>query len=279
MHPFIKAAIFYAFAFAGSLAIALFVTPLIGGWSLPLVMLTPLVSVLLMKLVVTREGYHKGGWSDLGLGRLGLKYWPMAFGLPFAVLLFAYGTVWLTGLAEFGVPPGFGFSTPLDFVFSFAVTMFVCFGEEIGWRGYLLPKLMSLGHRPALVISGILQGLWHLPFIVFTTVYHGAANPWIAIPLFLVTMTIAGILFGYLRIASKSTWPAVITHGTFNIYWTLFIAYTVSGPIWATEYLAGESGILTIAAVAVLAWIMIRRMENPQNGVTITIDEPRLAVA
>src|SRR5688572_3182865 len=107
MHPFTKAAIFYAFAFTGSLALALFVAPLIGGWSLPLVMLTPLVSVLLMKLVVTREGFQKGGWSDLGLGRLGLKYWPMAFGLPFAVLLFSYGIVWLTGLAEFGVPPGF----------------------------------------------------------------------------------------------------------------------------------------------------------------------------
>jgi membrane protease YdiL (CAAX protease family) len=235
--------------------------------------------VLLMKLVVTREGYQEGGWSDLGLGRLGLKLWPMAFGLPFLVLLFSYAIIWLTGLAQFAVPPGYGFAGTLDFVLSFTVTMIVCFGEEIGWRGYLLPRLMPLGHRPALLISGVLQGFWHVPLIVFTTLYHGAANPFVAIPLFLVTMTIAGILFGYLRIVSKSTWPAVITHGVFNIYWTLFTAYTVSGSVLATEYLAGESGVLTIAAMAILAFILIRRMENPASGVVISTDPKGLLPA
>jgi uncharacterized protein len=279
MHPYTKAAIFYAMTLAQSIGLALFVAPIVGHYTLLIVMMTPLVSVLLMKLVVTREGYEKGGWSDLGLGRLGLKLWPMAFGLPFLVLLFSYGTVWLTGLAQFAVPPGYGFFGPLDFVLSFIVTMVVCFGEEIGWRGYLLPKLMPLGHRPALLISGILQGFWHVPLIVFTALYHGAANPFIAIPLFLVTMTIAGILFGYLRIVSKSTWPAVITHGVFSIYWTLFVAYTVSGSVLATEYLAGESGILTIAAMAVLAFVLIRRMESPASGVVIGTDLPNRALA
>ena len=277
MHPFMKATIYYAFALVGSLALALLVAPIAGHSTLLLVMMTPLVSVLLMKLVVTREGYHMGGWADLGLGRLGLKLWPMAFGLPFSVLLFSYGIIWLTGLAQFAVPPGFGFSSPIDFVLNLTVTMVVCFGEEIGWRGYLLPKLMSLGHRPALLISDVLQGLWHVPLIVFTTLYHGAGNPFIVIPLFLVTMTIAGILFGYLRIVSKSTWPAVITHGVFNIYWTLFTAYTVSGSVLATEYLAGESGVLTIAAMAVLAWILIRRLEDPASGVAISTDPKGLA--
>jgi membrane protease YdiL (CAAX protease family) len=279
MHPFTKAAIFYAMTLAQSVGLALFVAPILGHFALLLVMMTPLVSVLVMKLVVTREGYQKGGWSDLGLGRLGLKQWPMALGLPFLILLLSYGVIWLTGLAQFTVPPGYGFLGPLDFVLSLVVTMVVCFGEEIGWRGYLLPKLMSFGHRRALLISGVLQGLWHVPLIVFTTLYHGAGNPFVVIPLFLVTMTIAGILFGYLRIVSKSTWPAVITHGVFNIYWTLFVAYTVSDSVLATEYLAGESGILTIAAMAVLAWILIRRMENPQNGVAISTDLPNRAIA
>ncbi len=272
MHPYTKAAIFCAMTLAQSVGLALFVAPILGHFTLLLVMMTPLVSVLVMKLVVTREGYQRGGWSDLGLGRLGLKLWPMAFGLPFLVLLFSYAIIWLSPLAQFAVPPGYGFASPLDFVLGFTVTMLVCFGEESGWRGYLLPKLMSLGHRPALLISGLLQGLWHVPFIVFTALYHGAANPYITIPLFLVTMTVAGILFGYLRIVSKSTWPAVITHGVFNIYWTLFVAYTVSDSVLATEYLAGESGILTIGAMAVLAYILIRRMENPASGVVISTD-------
>jgi membrane protease YdiL (CAAX protease family) len=138
---------------------------------------------------------------------------------------------------------------------------------------------MNLGHRKALLLSGLMQAIWHLPVIFFTTFYHGGGNVWIVVPLFLSTMTIAGILFGYLRIASKSTWPAVIAHGIFNIYWTLFNTVTVATSPLAYEYLAGESGVLTLAAVALSAWALIKRMENPRFGVSIATDPQALAGA
>jgi uncharacterized protein len=270
MSPLVKASIFYALTLGQSVGIALFLTPILGEITLLMVMLTPLVSVLVMKLVVTREGWHRGGWSDLGLQRLGLRQWIIAAGLPIVVLAFAYGVVWSLGVASFN-PDGLAAWGPWDrFALNAVIALFVCFGEEIGWRGYLLPKLMPLGHRAALLLSGLLQAIWHVPFIVFTVFYHGDGNAWIVVPMFLLTMTIAGVLFGYLRLASGSVWPAVIAHAVFNIYWSMFNAVTVSDTPLAYEYLAGENGILTLLAVAVAAVIFIRRMENPRSGIDLS---------
>ncbi|OEO29090.1 hypothetical protein VW23_002540 [Devosia insulae DS-56] len=278
MNDIAKASIFYAMTLAQSVAVALFVTPVLGQFAVALVMFTPLISVLVMKLVITREGYRLSGWSELGLRRLGLRQWPIAAGLPLLVLVFAYGVVWSLGIAEFN-PSGFRTDGILDILLSLGVTLIFCFGEEIGWRGYLLPKLMSLGHRKALLLSGLMQAIWHLPFILFTSFYHGEGNTWIIVPLFLTTMTIAGILFGYLRIVSKSTWPAVIAHAVFNVYWNLFNAMTIAASPLAYEYLAGESGLLTLAAVALSAFILIRRMEDPRHGVSLSTDLPNRALA
>jgi membrane protease YdiL (CAAX protease family) len=62
----------------------------------------------------------------------------------------------------------------LDVVVSIViVTLMGGIGEEIGWRGYMLPHLLKLGATPALLISGFAHGLFHLPAILGTSVYHG----------------------------------------------------------------------------------------------------------
>src|SRR5262249_29691482 len=39
------------------------------------------------------------------------------------------------------------------------------FGEEFGWRGYLQPKLMPLGGKRAMLLIGVIWGVWHWPII------------------------------------------------------------------------------------------------------------------
>ncbi len=51
--------------------------------------------------------------------------------------------------------------------------MLFALGEEIGWRGYLLPKLSGLGPVRAALLAGLLHGLWHLPIILLTPFYRG----------------------------------------------------------------------------------------------------------
>ena len=61
-------------------------------------------------------------------------------------------------------------------------------GEEIGWRGYLLPHLMKLGQLRASITTGFLHGVWHLPLLLLTPFYHQDGNRWIVVALFLVAL-------------------------------------------------------------------------------------------
>jgi membrane protease YdiL (CAAX protease family) len=87
-------------------------------------------------------------------------------------------------------------------------------GEEWGWRGYLLPKLLPLGQWPALLISGALWGIWHAPLIVLGANYPG--HPILGILLMIINCTIVGTILGWTRLATGSIWPAVLGHAGFN---------------------------------------------------------------
>jgi len=88
-------------------------------------------------------------------------------------------------------------------------------GEEIGWRGWLLPKLMPLGPVPAIIISGIIWGAWHAPLILLGYNYPGVPG-WLGVLLMIGMCTVVGGVFGWLRLRSGSVWPAALAHGAFN---------------------------------------------------------------
>ena len=79
-------------------------TPSAGMWVLW--SSTPTVAAVIMLLVVTREGYSREGWKVLGLHRLGLSVWWIAFGLTLLVTVAASAVVWVTPLASLVVPEG-----------------------------------------------------------------------------------------------------------------------------------------------------------------------------
>jgi membrane protease YdiL (CAAX protease family) len=92
------------------------------------------------------------------------------------------------------------------------------FGEEFGWRGYLQPKLMPLGARKAVLLTGLIWGVWHWPVILmgynYGLDYFGA--PFLG-PLAMVWFTLAlAVIFGWLSFKAQSVWPAVIGHGALN---------------------------------------------------------------
>ncbi|HEY9121567.1 MAG TPA: CPBP family intramembrane glutamic endopeptidase [Brevefilum sp.] len=92
------------------------------------------------------------------------------------------------------------------------------FGEEFGWRAYLQPKLMPLGGRKAVLLTGLIWGVWHWPIIFmgynYGSEYFGA--PYLG-PLAMVWFTFSlSVIFGWLSIKAHSLWPAVIAHGAIN---------------------------------------------------------------
>jgi len=93
-----------------------------------------------------------------------------------------------------------------------------CFGEEFGWRGYLQPKLMPLGGQKAVLLTGVIWGVWHCPVILMGYNYGNAyiGAPYLG-PIAMVLFTISlSALFGWVTIKSENVWPAVIGHGAIN---------------------------------------------------------------
>jgi membrane protease YdiL (CAAX protease family) len=275
-----KATLFYGFAFGLILLLTLLGQGL-GGSILPIAMFTPLAAVLLMQLVVTHDGTTRAGWRILGLHQLGLRTWGVAILAPFLVMLCTYGIAWSTGIGRLdqtalsGVialdGPVSVLRTVFKILLGLIMSMTLALGEEIGWRGYLLLHLLPLGRTRALLLSGLLQGIWHLPIMLLTPFYHESGDRLTVAALFLLSTTLGGVFFGSLRLTSKSVWPAALAHGAFNMFWTTFMAITVAVTSPAVlEYWAGESGVITLVEIAVVAgWLIYRWQRQPVNTQTV----------
>jgi uncharacterized protein len=249
---------------------------------------TPTVATLIMLLVVTRDGYSMEGWKSLGLHRLGLNVWWIAFGLTLLITVAATAVVWVTPLASFTMPEG-GFIDPtLSFLILFGMTV-VWFGlaEEIGMRGYLQPRLMSLGRRRALLLVGLVFATWHMPliFLAPAQVNFPTGNLLLFFPLFYGTFIAASFFFGYMRIYTGSIWPASIAHAVHNAAWSVLGAFTLItvSPVLVNVYLVGDFGLLIFIGAALGAiWFshrFKRAMDQAQAGAEVPDVAPAIPTA
>ena len=134
----------------------------------------------MMLLVVTREG-----WKSLGLHRLGLNVWWIAFGVTLLITAAASAIVWATPLASVVMPEG-GIinSVIINFILQFLILVLTfALGEEIGMRGYLQPRLMSLGRTRALLLVGLVWATWHMPLYYFMAKLFPVGNVLLFLPL------------------------------------------------------------------------------------------------
>jgi membrane protease YdiL (CAAX protease family) len=249
---------------------------------------TPTVATLIMLLVVTRDGYTKEGWKSLGLHRLGLNVWWIAFGLTLLITVAASAVVWATPLASFTMPEGGIIDPILSFFIVFGMVV-VWFGlaEEVGMRGYLQPHLMSLGRTRALFLVGLVFATWHMPliFLAPAQVNFPTGNLLLFFPLFYGTFVAASFFFGYMRIYTGSIWPASIAHSVHNAVWNVVGAFTLItvSPVLVEVYLVGDFGILILIGTAIGAiWFGHRyksAMEQAQAGTEVPDVAPAIPTA
>ncbi|MBN6190373.1 CPBP family intramembrane metalloprotease [Microbacterium sp. SSW1-47] len=153
------------------------------------------------------------------------------------------------------------------------------FGEELGWRGWLLPALRPLGTWPALLLSGVIWGLWHSPVILLG---YNFGRTDVTGVLFMVGGCVAwGVLFGWLRLRSGSVWPAVVAHGSLNAAAGMVVLFAATQPDLA---LAGPLGVAAwlVAAVVILVLLLTGqfRVQPPlaprrAGAAAATLDAPR----
>jgi membrane protease YdiL (CAAX protease family) len=144
--------------------------------------------------LVLREGF-----ADVSFrfgGRRTWKYIGLALILPIIIGLVAYGIAWMSGLAQFDPKPeglatqliGESSSPVMIFVVMVALTatigtvfgVLTAAGEEIGWRGYMLTRLIDAGVPRPVLVSGLIWGLWHVPLILGGMIYADSPSPALA---------------------------------------------------------------------------------------------------
>ncbi|MDD6394634.1 MAG: CPBP family intramembrane metalloprotease, partial [Firmicutes bacterium] len=145
------------------------------------------------------------------------------------------------------------------------INMFVALGEEIGWRGYMTPMLTArLGRKPALILSGIIWGVWHWPIVVgigynYGTDYFG--EPFTGMLMMCLMSAIFGTLLSYLYDKSKCIWIPSLAHGAINAIAAVPLIFS-DGSI--TSYLLGPipTGLLGLIPFGIIAAIVFFAHKN-----------------
>lgn len=134
-------------------------------------------------------------------------------------------------------------------------------GEEIGWRGLLVPELAKMtSFTKTALISGIVWAAWHMPGI-FLADYNSSGTPAVyAAACFAVMIIAISFPFAWLTLKSGSLWPAVLLHASHNLF-VMAIFERVTSDTSITPYITGEFGVglaLTSLVVAYVFWRMQR---------------------
>src|SRR5215210_6770365 len=200
-------------------------------WGFPALFGPALAAVIVAALTDGRAGL-RDLLSQLVRWRVGARWYAVALGLPMVLALTAASLNLLLG-AQTSV--NFGELSVLNFVVFVLIV-----GEELGWRGYALPRLLA--ERSALAASlilGVLWGAWHLPTFFVT----GAPQYGLPFSAFALLTMAYSVLISWVYVHSReSVLIASLMHGAINLsqgfflggvdpaseYWPLAAVYGVA---------------------------------------------------
>jgi membrane protease YdiL (CAAX protease family) len=235
-------------------------------------MWAPAVSAILTKLIATRSLKGLGWWpkrfSPLGTAWLA----PVIYGgLPFLVAgLVGAGTFTTEAWSKLAVQFGFEASPWIGLALFAGLgtlqSLISATGEEIGWRGFLVPALAEkFGFWMLCLVSGVIWLLYHLPILLFGG-YSGEGVPiWYSLVCF--TLLVFGItpFVAAQRLRSGSFWPGALLHASHNLFIQgVFVSALIANG--KTPWLVGEFGILTPLFLIVLVALYLRVTGVPKTG-------------
>lgn len=195
-------------------------------WLMGIMWIPGATALLVTKLV---EGNSIKKSLSLRIGSLG----PYLLTLILVPAAFAamYGLSWLAGLTApdttlSGLTEATGSDTPItmDTVFTFLLPMSAVagplinfifgLGEELGWRGFLLPRLMVLGKWRAYSLLAVLWGVWHAPLV--WAEFNYPSHPLAGIGMMIVLCFALGLFLNEMTLHCESVLLAAFIHGAVN---------------------------------------------------------------
>jgi membrane protease YdiL (CAAX protease family) len=222
---------------------------------------------------------YEGNLRGLGWGWGGTRYQLSSIAIPVLYSVAAYVVAWLTGLGGFYEPefareaasilaelglPGLsaGTAITLAVLVTLAVGMPVnclaALGEEIGWRGFLVPSLARrMTFSKTALLSGAIWAAWHYPLLLFAD-YNAATPAWYGLTCFTVMVLGLSFLYAWMRLRSGSLWTGMFLHASHNL-----VVQQILDPLTAdtgvTRYVIGEFGIALALAATVVGYLFWRK--------------------
>jgi len=226
----------------------------------PLVPDLPLMASPALAAVITRLLLREG-FADVSFrfgGRRGLHALVLGVAVPLIVGSLAYGTAYLTGLAQFASPalpllgPTAGPVTNFAITLALAATLGTLIllplaaGEEIGWRGYVLPRLIDAGVSRPVLLSALIWGAWHLVPLLGSE-YADRPSPLFSATNLMITAAAFGSILAWMRLGTGSIWPCVVAHAA----WSAIIngGFNLATQGEDATFWIGESGFLVMLAL------------------------------
>ena len=235
-----------------------------GGpaWLTAILMWIPAVSAFIAAGVAMAD--NKDRFNPIKLFRyVGIRfcnplYVLLGVVIPFIYLFIPYRIYWTMHPENFSYS-GVAFSVVLKDLVVYTVvyvliSLVTALGEEIGWRGFMLPAFMQrLGDKGALAAVSIFWCLWHFPLLIFGDYMEGTPL-WYQLIAFTLCIFPVGIIAGILTIQSKSVWPAAFLHAAHNAYDQAVFGVITKGD--DRMFFVSETGVFTIACAWIIAVIM-----------------------
>ena len=220
----------------------LFLTPLLFGemesvnkqlmtqglWAVA--MWGPGIAAIITTMLIMKQPFKSLRLNTLGPKRFYLWAWLLPIGLTIIggllTLLFGIAKLDLnfTMIRDAMASAAGGNVVPVEIIIAaqillaFTLAPFInvlfALGEELGWRGFLLPQLMPLGQWKAILISGIVWGVWHAPAVAQGLNYPG--YPVLGVFMMIIFCILLGTIFAWLYLNTKSPWVAALAHGSIN---------------------------------------------------------------
>jgi membrane protease YdiL (CAAX protease family) len=219
----------------------------------------PGLAAILTRLI-TQRNLRGFAWKPGKANWLAFAYiLPVLYALP------VYLTVWLGGLGTFDegrwiVAPNLTPVTGLALIATagLAASLLSATGEEVGWRGFLLPELLKVtSFQKGALFSGAIWAAWHTPLMIFTD-YRGQGTPLIFSTLCFAAMIVGlAVIMAWITVKSGSFWPAAMLHATHNLFVQgVFDSATVTND--SSAYWAGEFGAGLALSIAITAALCLR---------------------
>jgi uncharacterized protein len=221
-------------------------------------MYAPALAAVIMRLFISKEGLRGALGPRPSVG-MALR----AVFIPMALILVLVTIVTATNIGD--ATPGKPMSTLLATLIFVSVPIgsLLAFGEEFGWRGYLLPKLLPLGEVKAAVIVGLIWGPWHLPVLIVGLNYPGELIIAVVAAFFL-SATLLSLLHTRFYVASGYSLIVVsILHGSLN---TFSDRLTDPDHLSGNPLIVGGGGVIASALMAVGIFITYRVLARRKSS-------------